>query len=275
MFSPLFSPPPSRLKLTTGEIHIWRASLDQPVSRHQRLLQTLSPAERSRAERFRFERDKRRFIACRGILRTILGHYLNIDPDQLQFCYGKRGKPALADRFGKETLCFNLSHSEGLALYVFARDREVGVDIEHIRDIPEMDQTSERFLSVTERAVFRALPESEKKLAFFSCWVRKEAFIKAIGDGLYLAPDRFDVLSASGEAACLLNMEGDSRGASRWSVQELQPAPEFVAAFVVEGQTRRPHCWQWKEKLAGNDAGQEQFKRTISQQDIIECAFPG
>ena len=102
-------------------------------------------------------------------------------PDQLQFCYGKNGKPALVRKWGKGNINFNLSHSEGLALYVFTRDREIGVDIEHIRDIPEMDQIAARFFSVRENAVFRALPESKKKEAFFSCWTRKEAFIKALG----------------------------------------------------------------------------------------------
>jgi len=201
--------------------------------------------ERMRAERFHFERDRKRFIVRRGILRTILGCYLSIEPSRLRFCYGKNGKPALADTSGKGRIRFNLSHSEGLALVAFTRDREIGVDIEHIRDISEMEQIAERFFSVREYTVFRVLPKSKKKEAFFNCWVRKEAFTKAIGDGLSWPLDKFDVSLILGESARLLRIEGDSKGASRWSIQDLKPASGFAAAFAVEGRSGRLHCWQW------------------------------
>jgi 4'-phosphopantetheinyl transferase len=198
-----------------------------------------------RAERFHFEHDRKRFIVARGILRTILGWYLGVEHSRLQFCYRKNGKPALADTFGKGRIHFNLSHSEGLALYAFTRDREIGVDIEYIHDLSEMDQIAERFFSTGENNVFRELPESKKKEAFFRCWTCKEAFIKAIGDGLSHPLDKFDVSSVPGEPARLLGIEGDAKAASRWTIQELKPASGFAAAFAAEGRRWRLRCWQW------------------------------
>ncbi|GBE04449.1 4'-phosphopantetheinyl transferase sfp [bacterium BMS3Abin10] len=232
---PAFSSKPQNLVLKHEEIHVWCASLDQPVSRFQMLSQTLSPDEHMRAERFHFEKDRNHFIISHGILRTILGSYLSVEPDKLQFCYGKYGKPALADISGNGRICFNSSRSEWRALYVFTLDREIGVDIEHIHDISEMDQIVERFFSVTENEVFHALPESKKKEAFFNCWTRKEAVIKAIGDGLYCPLDKFDVSLSPGEPADLLSIEGDSIKASGWYIQDLSPDSEFAAACAVEG----------------------------------------
>ena len=202
--------------------------------------------ERMKAERFHFEQDRERFITGHGILRTILGYYLGVEASRLQFCYGKNRKPALADKFGKGIILFSMSDSEGLALFAFTRDREIGVDIERVRDIPEMDQIAEQFFSVRENAVFCALPESKKKEAFFNCWTRKEAFIKAIGDGLYCPLDSFVVSLVPGEPARLLRIGGDSKGISRWSIKDLRPAPGYAAAFAVERRSWRLYCWQWE-----------------------------
>jgi 4'-phosphopantetheinyl transferase len=245
MLSSSFNPPPLDLELTDDEIHIWCAVLDSPPYRIRRFVQLLSIDERTRAQLFHFERDRKRFIVGRGMLRMILGFYLNFEPSQLKFCYGKNGKPALADTFGKGRICFNLSKSDGVALFAFTGDREIGVDIEKIRDIPEMEQIAENFFSVRENEVFRALPRSEKQEAFFSCWTRKEALVKAIGDGLSCPLDTFDVSLVPGDPAMLLRIEGDSEAASRWSIQELEPAFGFAAAFAVTGRRWRLHCWQW------------------------------
>jgi 4'-phosphopantetheinyl transferase len=245
MSFPSFTFPPSKLELASEEIHIWCTELDQPLSRIEMLAQILCMDERNRAERFHFEEHKNRFIIRHGILRSILECYLGTDPSRLRFCYGKNGKPKLGNTGGEENIRFNLSHSESLALYSFTRDCEVGVDIEHIRDIPEMDQIAERFFSVRENDVFRALPEGEKKEAFFNCWTRKEAFIKANGDGLFRPLDKFDVSLVPGEPARLLRIEGDSKEASRWSIQDLKPASGFAAAFAVKVRRWQLYCWQW------------------------------
>jgi 4'-phosphopantetheinyl transferase len=220
-------------ELATDEIHVWFASLDQPALRFQRLL---SMDERIKAEQFHFAEHRKRFTARRGILRTILGHYyLGVEPSLLQFCYGKNGKPALADTFGKGKICFNLSHSDEFAVYALARDRKIGVDIEHMRDIPEMEQIAERFFSPREKGVFHALPVSKKKEAFFNCWTRKEAFIKATGDGLSWPLDSFDVSLVPRAPAGLLKIEGDTKAASQWSVQPLDFIPNYAGAFAVKG----------------------------------------
>jgi len=200
-----------------------------------------------RAERFYFKRDRKHFIVGRGLLRTILGCYLGIAPNRLQFCYGPRGKPDLAETSGGSKLCFNLSHSQGLALYGVTREREIGIDLEHIRSISQAEQIAERFFSVQENAVFRVLPPSKKQVAFLNCWTRKEAYLKAIGDGLARSLEQIEVSLAPGEPARLLSTEGDPQSAEHWTLQELMPAPGYVAALVVEGYGWRLSCWQWLE----------------------------
>lgn len=244
---PSWCPSPEPLTVGSDEVHVWCVTLDQTASRVQSLQHTLSPDERRRAERFYFEQDRTRFIICRGLLRTILGGYLGIEPSRLRFCYGPRGKPALAEISGGDTLRFNVSHSHGLALYAVTGGREIGIDLEHIRPIPEALQIAERFFSAHENAVLRTLPTSQKLEAFFNGWTRKEAYIKARGEGLTLPLDQFDVSLAPGEPAALLSTKGDLQEASRWSIQELTPASGYVAALAVEGHSWRLKCWQWPE----------------------------
>lgn len=241
----LWGSPPAGWALSSDDVHVFCACLDQPASRLQHLAQTLSADERLRAERFHFEQDRKHFIIGRGLLRTILGSYLDIEPSQLQFCYGSYGKPVLAETFGKGKLRFNLSHSQGLALYAITREREIGVDIEHVRPVPEAEQIADRFFCERESAVFRALPPSQKPKAFFNCWTRKEAYIKAIGDGLAWPLDQIEVSLAPGEPARLLSIAGDPSSAQRWEILELTPACSYVAALAVEGHNWRISCWQW------------------------------
>lgn len=239
-----FNSKPQNLMLKNDEIHVWYVSLDQQVSRLQRMESILSVDERMRAERYHFKRDRNRFVISHGILRTIIGWYLNIEAGKLQFCYGKHGKPALADTFGNGRICFNSSRSEGLALYAFARDRAIGVDIENIRDIYEMEQIAERIFSEKEKSFFHSLPESKKKEAFFNCWTRKEAVVKAIGDGFHLPFNRFDVSLSRAEPARLLAIQGDTAKASKWHLEDLKTFSGFVAACVVEGGCRI-RSYQW------------------------------
>jgi 4'-phosphopantetheinyl transferase len=246
MISPLFNPPPSSLKLNNDEVHVWKAFLDQPAAIIQTLAQTLSIEEKKRSEQFHFDRDRERFIVGRGILRAILGCYLSVEPNRLQFSYEDNGKPRLVEYICSGTIHFNLSHSDDLALYGFTRDREIGVDIERIRDIPEMEQIAERFFSERENAVFRALPQGKKKKAFFKCWTRKEAFIKAIGNGLSMPLDEFEVTLMPGESAKLLSIKGNPRSASRWSIQDLELVLGYAAAFAIERQNWHLSSWQWQ-----------------------------
>ncbi len=175
----------------------------------------------------------------------ILSRYTDIAPEQLQFTYSAYGKPALAEATGGTTLRFNLSHSAGLALCAVTHNREIGVDIEGMRTISELRQISKQFFSANESAVLLALPEHIQPEAFLTCWTRKEAYIKAKGEGLSMPLNCFDVSLVPGEPAALLATRGDPNEASRWLLRELFPGPGYLAAIVVEGQDWHMRCWQW------------------------------
>ena len=227
-----------------GEVHVWQAALDVPGSRLKDLELLLSADELARANRFRFRKDRQHFVVARGVLRGILGRYLGFPPETVQFRYGVAGKPALAEPFGDE-LRFNLAHSFGLSLYAITRSREVGVDLEWIRDDFDGLAIAERFFSQQEVVTLRALPADQQPRAFFACWTRKEAYLKARGEGLSLALDQFDVSLAPDESAALLSTRDDPAEAARWSLHALELAPGFVAALAVEGQIQRLRCWHW------------------------------
>ena len=243
-FSP-WCPPPKTLTLGNDEVHVWRASLNLPASYIFPLQQTLAPDECARAERFHFQRDRDRFIVARGGLRDILSRYLNTKSDQLRFCYNSHGKPALARKANHGELGFNLAHSHELALYAITRGREVGIDLERIRSNLVDEQIAERFFSPREVVVLRGLPMYQQREAFFNCWTRKEAYVKAKGQGLSIPLDQFDVSLAPGEPAALLSTQWHPQEASRWSLQKLNPGCGYVAALAVEGHDWQVECWQW------------------------------
>jgi len=199
--------------------------------------------ERARAERIYFEQDRVRFIISRGLLRTILGYYLATEPSDLQFCYGSHGKPFLAETFRGSRIQFNLSHAQGLVLYSFTLDREVGIDLEYIKPIAEASQIVHRFFSEQEIAAFHTLTVNEKSESFFKYWTCKEAYLKACGEGLTHPLNQIEVSLVPGEPATLLSINGDVREASRWFLQELQPATGVVASLVVEGSEPLLSCW--------------------------------
>jgi 4'-phosphopantetheinyl transferase len=193
----------------------------------------LSAAERERARRFAFGRDARRFIVGRGRLRQLLGARLGVPPESVELVYGARGKPALANS-GRNSLRFNLSHRDDLAVYALSWGCDVGIDVEAIRPLPDADAIAARFFSRPEHAAYRALEPRDRPLGFFQCWTRKEAFIKALGEGLSHPLDSFDVSLAPGAPAELLRVEavpGDDRG---WRLASFFPAAGFVAAVVAE-----------------------------------------
>lgn len=237
MISNLSKFPPVDFKLSADEIHIWFGVLDQPESEYSGFIQMLSIDERIRAGRFHFQKDRNRFIARHGMLRRILGCYLGVEASDIRFCHGKNGKPAITDTFGRETIQFNLSHSNGVAVFAFARNHEIGVDIEHVSEMSEMEQIVKRFFSVKENEIFTSLPESQKKEAFYYGWTCKEAFVKALGDGLSQPLDTSYIPLVPGESAELLRIEDDSVEASQWSIQSLKPAPGYVGALAVKSHS--------------------------------------
>jgi 4'-phosphopantetheinyl transferase len=242
--SAIWRHPPVWPALSRDEVHVWRAVLVQPNPVIQALWYTLDQGERDRAERFHFQHDRERFIVAHGLLRTILGGYLGVVPRQLRFCYGAYGKPGLAPECDT-ALSFNLSHAHELALFAITRDRAVGVDIEHTRPGIASIAIAERFFSPHEVAALQAIPDAQRSLAFFTCWTRKEAYIKARGEGLSLPLDQFEVSLAPGAPAALLDVAGDQRERDRWQLRALDPGPGYVAALAVEGRGWALQCWQY------------------------------
>jgi 4'-phosphopantetheinyl transferase len=244
---PPWRSPPETLVLGCDEVHVWRATLNQTPSQIQSFRHNLAADEQARAERFHFERDRGHFIVARGVLRAILGGYLKRAPECLSFCYSSHGKPALAGESDGDAIRFNVSHSHGIALYAVTRGREVGIDLERIRSNLAVAEIAERFFSRREAAMLRTLSTEEQREAFFRCWTRKEAYLKARGEGLSLSLDQIDVSLAPGEPDVVPGTQPDSSEASRWSLQELTPAPGYVAALAVEGHGWCLACWQWPD----------------------------
>jgi 4'-phosphopantetheinyl transferase len=233
--------PTKELRLTQDEIHLWRASLEDVdrVVLH-RLEATLNPEEKSRAARFHFSRDRDSFVASHGILHELLGLYSKRPATEIEFRYGPQDKPALRTNDGESPICFNLSHSHGLAVYAFSRDREVGIDVEMIRPDFAGDEIAERYFSGMELTELRALPPELRAEGFFLCWTRKEAYVKAHGAGLQIPLASFSVSLTPGQPDKLESSDG-----FRWSLHSFQPAPRYVGAVVGEGKSWRLRNWEW------------------------------
>ena len=243
MISPgcLWETPPKSPALTKADVHVWKASLDRDSADLHSLRQILAPDEQKRADRFRFEKHRDRFIVGRAVLRIILGRYLNEHPNQLRFQYTPHGKPTLSKDVG--ALSFNLSHSRNLALYAFTQEREIGVDVEFIRKNVNLLGIANRFFSEREYAQLQALPQSCQLQTFFECWTRKEAFIKAKSEGFSLPLHQFDVSIIPSKPATLLRTEWNPDEAALWSLKSLNPAPGYAAALAVEGKHWALRSW--------------------------------
>jgi len=236
----IWSAPPNPFALPEGEIHIWRANLDLRPEALSRLAITLDNGEQSRAARFHFPRDRDHFIACRGILRGLLGKYLGSAPASLEFSYGDYGKPAHRPEDSRPPIGFNVAHSHGLAVFAFARNREVGIDLEPIRPEFAGEEIAERYFSAQELAELRVLPAALRPEGFFICWTRKEAYVKARGLGLQVPLDSFSVSLTPGQPEIL-----QAEDSTRWRLLSFEPAPNFVAAIVGEGRDWRVRYWNW------------------------------
>ena len=245
-----WSSPPDQPVLGARDVHVWRVCLEQREASVERLRQLLSSDEQARADRFHFDIDRRHFIVARGSLRTILSRYLEIAPAEIQFSYESHGKPRIASANSQaERLKFNVAHSGGLALYAFTLVGEIGIDLEHIRPEFTGDDIARRFFSATEVARLDKLPTQTRHEAFFNCWTRKEAFIKAKGVGLSLALDQFDVTLAPAEPAALLRTYWDENEAARWSLQAIDPGSGYAGAVAIEAHDWQLSCWQMEENL--------------------------
>ena len=241
--------PQSQLVLTNNQVHVWRANLDLSANEIARLETILSEDEQFRANRFRFPQHKRRFIAARAILREILANYLQIKSDALKFEYSDRGKPRLAKSMEASNWQFNVSHSEELALYGFTYHNRIGVDIEYLRSMNDMAKIAERFFSDRESQLIANLSDEQQKQAFFQLWTAKEAYLKAIGEGLAgsLAGVDINISLEPAKSLALLSIEGNVEAAASWLMYSCVPETDYIATVAIENKTEQQQIdfWSW------------------------------
>jgi 4'-phosphopantetheinyl transferase len=211
---------------------IWLTALDAAFTSYGA---TLSSDERARAERYRFENLRRSWILSRGALRILLGHYLGCPPNEIELIFGPKGKPALKN---SSRIRFNVSHSGHMAVFAFTVDCELGVDVEKLRKFDSTELIATRYFSNAEASELLSLKPSDRCLAFFRCWTRKEAYVKAIGDGLAIPLDRFQVTLLPGVPARFVQIAGNKGSAKDWTLHDLTVAPDYVGALAYQDSPR-------------------------------------
>ena len=234
-WSPCAAPPP----LGSGGIHVWAFPIEPEPDELNRLAAHLSPEEMDRANQFRFPRLRERYIAGRGRLRLLLGRYLEFEPAQLRFDFTPRGKPLLS----QSGIHFNLAHSNELALLAITKAAPVGVDLELIRPMPDGLEIARRFFAAGEVAGFDKVTANARDEAFFNLWTRKEAWLKATGDGISESLSKVELTFRAGEIPRVLAIDGDVSAAEEWSLHHLQPANGFVGALAIPCRDVRLNCW--------------------------------
>jgi len=220
--------------LRVADVDIVGTDLDAPDHDELAALWALlSATERQAADRFLSDRHRAHYIVARGRLRQLLGERLGVAPAAVELVTTKYGKPSLGARYGTSDLAFNLSHSGSLAVYAFTGRRTVGVDIEHIREIPDAEGLATRFFSPREAEAFRAVAASSRRdLTFLACWTRKEAFVKAIGEGLSHPLDAFDVTIDPEAPARITRVGAETAGPLGWAMASFQPRDGYIGAVV-------------------------------------------
>src|SRR5579859_289641 len=221
-------PAPDALILTPTELHLWRVRCDCAPELLHHYQDLLSPSEQERAARFVIAEARRDFMVTRAALREILGKYLNVEPSGIALRQGKHGKPHIS---GEPALQFNVSHSQGLAVLAFSSGEEIGVDIERTRAEFPASEIAGRFFSEKEVTEMEVLPPEERNRAFFSCWTRKEAYVKARGGGLQIPLGGFSLKVSESEEQQILDEEG-----KEWTIYSFEIAPEFAGAVAVESK---------------------------------------
>lgn len=242
--------PGTNSTLANDEVHLWQGGLDGTDAQVAAWVRLLSPDERARMARFRFEIHQRRYAAAHAQLRLILSPYLALAPTAIQFATTEFGKPYLVfppseglvpqvasllkPSEGYTTdICFNMSHAGDQMLVGVVRGRAIGVDIEQIRPDFATTDIAMHYFSAVEQAAFRAVPDEQKPQAFFNAWTRKEAFIKAVGEGLSFPLADFDVTLSPGEPARLLAVRGSAEEAARWQMADMKVGAGYAAAVVA------------------------------------------
>jgi 4'-phosphopantetheinyl transferase len=237
-----------------GTVHLWLYSLTVSPGRIEILHGHLSGEECSRADRMRIAACRDRFVAARGQLREVLAAYLTSPPDSLEFTYGPHGKPSLAGE-AEAKLCFNLSHSGDLALLAINREYPIGVDIERVKPGRPYQRLSERFFSGQESSMLCSLPPEEQETAFYACWTRKEAYLKAIGTGLATPLNAFSVSLLPGDPPALISQSLDPSETGRWDIAEIHVPGGYRAALATLFKEPAVVIREWPIAHAGYNRG--------------------
>ena len=235
--------------LEDRDVHVWRVPLRLPASLLEWGEALLDPDERERAARYRFVEHRVAFVSGRAIQRDILSRYLEIDPAQVRYRVSQHGKPELSPESAGAGVRFNFSNSGELGLLAVTRGRDVGVDVEQVRHLPDALEIARGFFSGAEAEVLRRTPAEQRDLAFFHCWTRKEAYIKAVGAGLAIPLDCFDVAFAPGEPAALLQHRDRPAEVQRWIIRHLEVEGEYVGALAIERDRLTLRRLQWRPRV--------------------------
>ena len=235
-------------QLQQDRVHVWRANLDSASSKRETLINILSADEIERANRFRFDLDRARFIAARAILRKLLSSYLSVDPRSLQFSYGKQGKPLLLGSQNQPTLDFNISHSQKYAIFGFGVERAIGVDIEYQKAMPDALKIARRFFSDKESEILVKSPSEQQSKLFFQLWTAKEAYLKAIGTGLTGSLSKVEI--ALEQEQKLYFAEIADAASSNWCLHSYTPACNYLGAIAFDTHTpvAQIDFWHWQDR---------------------------
>jgi len=237
---------PNGYAIGSRDVHVWMRRLGSPAAHLQAMIEILAPEERQRAERFHFLADRERHVVGRALARILLGRLLAIRPDEIAFRYSESGKPSLTSAQNSADYQFNVSHSGDFILVAVTARRAIGVDVERIRNEVELDAIAARFFSQREQVDLATVPPDQRRAAFFACWSRKEAFIKATGAGLGRPLDAFDVSVKPDAPAMLQETRPDRAEAARWVLRDLDVGPDHKAAVAVEGSGWELKTMDWR-----------------------------
>ncbi len=229
---------PENLVLEGSDIHLWWSKFAAESAGDDKFWALLSGAEHERADRFRFAVHRKRFVICRGMLRKLLSAYKGIPPDSLQFSYNRYGKPELQTPVAAEPLHFNVSHSDQTIVIALTRAAPLGVDVEYMRRKTDYRNIAKRFFATAEWEDLCNVPQALRRRAFYNCWTRKEAYIKALGSGLSTSLNSFVVTLRPEHAPRVVLVDGDPRQAKDWSLYHFNPDPDTVGALAI----KHPNC---------------------------------
>ncbi|HSS65655.1 MAG TPA: 4'-phosphopantetheinyl transferase superfamily protein [Gammaproteobacteria bacterium] len=243
--------PPADLRLSSGHVDVWRISTALNEERAANFGSVLSPDQQARAKRMRVRDKRRQYIIAQGLTRILIGKVVDADPESLEFSRGPKGKPYLGGRFADAGIQFNMTHTSNMALIALTLKREIGIDIERIRHNLQWEKLVRRYFSPLEHYHYSKLPESVRLRAFFTCWTRKEAVLKAIGTGLGGGLGSFDVSVDPDAPPALLGDRWQGRFHGDWTITQLDPGEGYVATLVTERDGFEVRCWEADEYAGG------------------------